>query len=261
MNSIKPPALITGASSGIGTAFALALANKYDLILSGQNKERLEELSERLMKENHISVEILVADLSRPEGIKKVEKKISETPNLGVLINNAGVGSVGPFEELDIDAETSQIHLNVIALTRLTHAAVRVMLKRKGGSIINVSSLAGLQPAPYSGVYGGGKAYVKTFSESLHEEYRERGIVIQCLCPGLTHTEFQERGEIKTEHIPDMMWMEADEVVAISLAELENKTAVCIPGLLNTATSALSKILPDGILARVAGSFMRKNML
>lgn len=245
-------ALVTGASAGIGKAFAEQLAAAgFDLILVARNRERLDDLAEHLVHAHHITAEALPADLTDPLERSLVESVIEDTP-LDLLVNNAGFGTFGAFADADPDAEEREIQLNVIALTRLARAALPGMVQRGRGAIINVSSLAAFQPTPYTATYAATKAFVNSFTEAIHEELRDTGVVVQALCPGFTRTEFQERAGVDTSAIPAVAWMEAGPVVAASLAALEQKELICVPGMSNRAIAILSAAVPRSWSRRLA---------
>ena len=167
-----PLALVTGASSGIGRAIAVQLAaDGSDLIVVARRRDRLEALAEELRSAHGVKVDVLVADVTDPEQLAVVEERLrSGAPAVDLLVNNAGRGGQGPFAELPIDYQEGQIRLNVLAPVRLTHAALQQMLPRRSGGVLNVSSIAGLQPMPNVATYAATKAYLSNFSHALHEE-------------------------------------------------------------------------------------------
>src|SRR5574341_1532777 len=254
----RPLALVTGASAGIGTAFAERLAHDgYDLVVVARSRERLDALAQRLHKEQHSTVEVLPADLTDSAQLRVVEKFV-EDADLDLLVNNAGFGTVGAFAELGVDKEEAEIRLNVVALVRLTRAALPAMIARGRGSIINVSSMAGLQPAPYNATYGATKAFVNSFTEALHEELRRTGVRVQALCPGFTRTEFQERAGVDVSDLPSFMWMQPEGVVAASLAGLRRGEVVCVPGLGNRALAAVTGMIPRSISTRIISTVSKR---
>ena len=247
-------ALVTGASTGIGRTFAERLArDQYDLVLVARGAERLEALAKRLAEQRGIAARVLVADLTEPADLARVEAEVRErTPDL--LVNNAGFGTVGRFAELDVAGEEREVRLNVLALLRLTHAALAPMVERGHGGVINVSSLAGEAASPYTATYAATKAFVTSFSEALSEELRGSGVRVQVLLPGFTRTEFQERAGIDTQAIPGFAWMEPEAVVEASLAGLERGQVVCIPGLGNRLLAPFQRLLPRALVRRVIGA-------
>lgn len=257
-------ALITGSSAGLGAEFARQLAETNDLILVARDKIRLEEISRTLKKKSNTNIQIIPADLTKPGELAKVEDYVRSEKSLGLVVNNAGFGTVGRFHELDIEAETRQIQLNITALTRLTHAALTPMLAAGGGQIVNVASVAGLMPAPFSAVYGATKSFVADFTRSLAEEYSEDNIRFQALCPGLTYTEFHQRGDIDTSNLPSFVWMRAAEVVKQSLTALEkpaDSDPVLVPGLANKMTASLAGLIPHGLFSRLTREIMSRTMM
>lgn len=252
----RPIALVTGASAGIGTVFAQRLANDgYDLVLVARDWERLEKLAAELPTE----VEVLAADLTDVDELRKVEARCrDEARPLDLLVNNAGFATAGPFAELELDGEEREIRLNVIALVRLTHAALRGMVGRGRGGIINVSSLASYQPGPYNATYAATKAFVTSFSHAVHEEVRGKGVTVTVSCPGPTRTEFAERAELQGMMGPDFLWQDAEPVVDTALRDHRRRAAVSIPGIHNKVAAALSSTLPGGITRKIAGLVMSR---
>jgi hypothetical protein len=250
--------LVTGASSGIGEEFARQLARRgYDLVLVARRRERLDMLATSLGAVHSVEAEVLPADLTRNEGIAKVERRL-RAGDVDLLVNNAGVGSVGEFARLPLDREVEQVDLNVRALLRLTHAALQQMVPRKSGAIINVASMAGFQPVPYNATYAATKAFVLNFSEALHEEANRHGITVTCLCPGPVRTEFQRVAGIKAERMRGRLLLRymagtnAAEVVEAALAAMEAGRAVAIPGRVNRAIVETAQALPRSITRRLA---------
>lgn len=255
----RPRALVTGASTGLGAAFARALAQRqYDLLIVARSQARLEALAQDLHQQHGVTVDVLVADLTDPTALRTVEARVQHDEALTLLVNNAGFGTIGPFARLDPDEEEAEIRLNVIALVRLTRAALPGMLARGQGGILNVSSLAALMPGPYDATYGATKAYVNSFTEALHEELRGTGVRVQTLCPGFTHTEFQQRAGVDATQIPRLAWMHAEVVVEVALKALERGQVVCVPGGLNRLMACLMRVLPRRLLGWVAGRLTRR---
>ena len=247
-------ALVTGASTGLGAVFATALAcQQYDLTIVARNRERLEALAERLRQNHGIAVEVVVADLTQGAALRTVEERVAQDQALELLVNNAGFGTTGPFATLDPDREEAEILLNVMALVRLTRAALPGMIARDRGAIINVSSMAAFVPGPYDATYGATKAFVNSFTEALHEELRGTRVRVQALCPGFTHTEFQQRAGIDVSAIPAYVWMTPEAVVEASLAALRRGQIVCVPGLMNRLLALLIGATPRRLVRRVTG--------
>ena len=254
-----PRALVTGASSGIGEAFAMILAREgYDLTLVARRQERLEALCERIGKRHVAAVDILPADLTQEADLRRVEERLREDPQLELLVNNAGRGTVGGFTSIDPERHDSEIRLNVLALTRLAHAALPGMLARGHGGLINVSSVAGFAPGPWSTTYAATKAYVNSLTEALHDEVRGTGVRVQALCPGFTRTEFGENAGIEADALPEWFWMSAEQVAEASYTALLAGKLICVPGRANRASAWLLRLSPRRISSRLIGLMGRR---
>ncbi len=225
-------ALITGASSGIGAVYADRLARRgYDLILVARNRERLAKLAGRISDATRQSVEILHADLGDRGGLASVEAKLKQDASITLLVNNAGVGTHSPLLDSDVDAMTRMIELNVTALTRLTYAAVPGFVARGNGAVINISSIVAIAPEVLNGVYGGSKAFVLAFSQSLHHELADKGVQIQAVLPGATATDFWQIGGLPVENLPKEIVMSAEDMVDAALTGFDRRELVTIPSL------------------------------
>ncbi|WP_050419728.1 SDR family NAD(P)-dependent oxidoreductase [Bradyrhizobium tropiciagri] len=225
-------AVVTGASSGIGVAYAEQLARRgHDLVLVARRKDRLDALAARLSKVASRKVEVLVTDLAKPEGIRSVETLLSERDDIDLLVNNAGLGALGPAAAANADAVESLVLVNVLALTRLSLAAVRNFQKRNRGTLINIASVIALGPAPGAAAYSGSKAYVLNFSRSLEMECANTAVSVQTILPGPVHSEFFEQSGVTKPMFPEHLYMTADQLVATSLKGLELKESVCFPTL------------------------------
>jgi hypothetical protein len=253
-------ALVTGASAGIGEAFARALAARHhDLRLVARRRDRLEALAKELSERHHVAASVEAADLAEEGELARLADAVAADPP-DLLVNNAGFGTLGRFAELDPERELEEIRLNVVALVRLTRAALPGQLARGRGAVINVSSLAGESAGPFNATYAATKAYVTSFSESLHEETRGSGVTVQALLPGFTRTEFQEVAGVDPGVVPGFAWMTPEAVVAASLAALERGDAVCIPGAGNRLLGGLTALAPRGFVRRTLGSIQRRNL-
>jgi short-subunit dehydrogenase len=248
--------LITGASAGIGLEFAKGLAERnYDLIVTARRRERLDELAARLRAEHGgMRVEVIVADLADPGAPEAIAAEVRRLEmNVDLLVNNAGFGTHGRFETLPPERERGEIAVNVAALVALTHAFLPGMLERGHGGVINVASTAAFQPVPYMAVYAATKAFVRSFSEALHEEVAARGVRVLALCPGPTATEFFDddvaapRGPIRTVR----------DVVASGLRAYDAGKTVTIDGLNNQLLIALANLIPRSWATKIAGKIMR----
>jgi uncharacterized protein len=228
MNDNTPLALVTGASSGIGAAFARRLARDgYGLILVARRQDRLEALARDLG-----GAEVLPADLTRDEELKLVEDRIAAAPNLDLLVNNAGFGSMGRYFEIPVEGQDRMHRLHVMATMRLTHAALRSMVPRRKGAVINVSSVAAFGQSPQNVSYCATKAWMNSFTEGLHLELKISGspVAVQALCPGFTVTEFQDVLGVDRKTIPSWLWMRAEDVVDASLRGLARGKPLVVPG-------------------------------
>ncbi len=254
----RPIALITGASAGLGSTFARKLAATHDLVLVARSADKLEQLAKELNAEHGADSEVLPVDLANDPSPAEARLHQGERP-VDLLVNNAGFGTFGEFGTLPLDEEIREIQLNVIALVRLTHAAIVPMVGRARGAIINVSSVAGFQPGPYEATYAATKAFVTSFSQAIHEEVRARGVRVLALCPGFTKTEFQERAAVPASEVPGPLWQTADQVVDAALAALPGTGAICVPGAHNKAAVVLAHVAPPIAARRLAG-FLGKRL-
>jgi len=228
----KGTALITGASSGIGAIYADRLARRgYDLVLVARNRERLAALSSRITTETRRSVEILDADLGDKAGLAAVDAKLKQDASITLLVNNAGVGTHTPLVDSDVDAMQRMIDLNVSALTRLTYAAVPGFVARGKGALINIASIVAIAPEVLNGVYGGSKAFVLAFSQSLKHELADKGIQVQAVLPGATATEFWQTGGLPLENLDKAIVMSADDMVDAALVGFDRGELITIPSL------------------------------
>jgi short-subunit dehydrogenase len=225
-------ALVTGASSGIGAVYAERLARSgYDLILVARNREKLAALAERISNETQKGVEIIDADLNDRTALARVEAKLKDDASITLLVNNAGVGTHTPLLDSDVDAMTRMIDLNVTALTRLTYAAVPGFVARGKGAVINIASIVSIAPELLNGVYGGTKAFVLAFSQSLHHELAAKGVRVQAVLPGATATDFWESGGLPIDNLDPAIVMSAADMVDASLIGFERGELVTIPSL------------------------------
>ncbi len=236
--SVRPQALVTGASSGIGAAFAERLArDEYDVILVARRRDRLEALAQRLRQSHAVAVDVIGADLSQPDELRTVESRVTALPSLALLVNNAGFGGYMPFASLDPDRAEELIRLQVVAVTRLTRAALPGMIARGQGTIINVSSRLAFSaalpspPLPKRATYAATKAFINTFTQILANELEATGVRVQALCPGVVRTEFHQRMGMDPARLPAGMVMAPEDVVEASLAGLAGGEVICMPAL------------------------------
>lgn len=230
-------ALITGASSGIGAAFAKLLSSQgFDIILVARRKERLEKIAKENSDQYNNSSKVITADLANLSDIEQVAKYIFEKVKIDVLVNNAGFGTRGYFANIDFESQKNMIFVHNLAPTRFCRAALPQMIAKGRGAIINVASIAAFFYLPHDVMYCATKAFLKSFTESLHIELEGTGVKVQCLCPGFTKTEFHEVGDLMgfdRSLIPDKLWMTAEECVSFSLDAFRENKIVCIPGKQN----------------------------
>ena len=232
-----PTALVTGATAGIGAAFVRALTSRgYDVVAVARDEARLTALG---------VAEVLPADLADEQQCAVVEQRCAA--GIDLLVNNAGIGTRGPFDTVAVEHEEQLLRVNVRAVMRLTHAALAPMVARGSGSIINVSSVAGFAPGARGATYSASKAWVTNFSESLHLQYSGRGVQVLALCPGFTRTEFHERAEMDVSGIPERLWLDADRVVEDALCDLRRGKGLSVPGLQYKAIVAGSRVIPSGL--------------
>lgn len=232
----KGTAVITGASTGIGAIYANRLARMgYDLIIVARNHNRLNQMASHITADTARNVEAVAADLNDAQQLRTLEAKLREDASITLLVNNAGVGTHTPLLSSDVDQMEAMINLNVTALTRLTYAVVPGFVARGAGAIINISSIVGIAPELLNGVYGGTKAFVLAFSQSLHHELAEKGIQIQAVLPGATATPFWDNGGLPLEQLDKSIVMSAYDLVDAALVGFAQGELVTIPSLHNDA--------------------------
>jgi short-subunit dehydrogenase len=225
-------AVITEASSGIGAVYADRFARRgYDLLLVARNRERLNEVAKKIAIDTGRKVEVLAADLRDRSDLAALERILRDDSRVTLLINNAGVGATAPLLNSDVSQMTQMIALNVEVLTRLTYAAVPSLIARGSGTIINIASIVAVGPEILNGVYGGTKAFVLAFSQSLRHELAETGVQVQVVLPGATATNFWARAGTPVEHLPQEIVMPVDDMVDAALAGLDEGEFVTIPAL------------------------------
>jgi short-subunit dehydrogenase len=228
----KGLAVITGASSGIGAVYADRLARRgYDLLLVARTRGPMDELAKKLEAGTGHKVEILAADLADSRDLAGVERILREDPRITLLVNNAGMASTAPLLNSDVTEMSRIIALNVNALTRLTYAVVPAFVKRGSGTIINIGSVVGVAPELLNGVYGGSKAFVLAFSQSLRKELASTGVTAQVVLPGATATDLWKKAGTPVEHLPKEIVMSTEDMVDAALAGLDQGEFVTIPAL------------------------------
>jgi len=238
MSSIKSQgtALVTGASSGIGAVYAERLAARgYDLLLVARDLERLEAAASKLRDAHGVQVEVLKADLTKPDDVLKLEQRLRSDSSISLLLNNAGVAADGLLANADGDALERMIQLNVITVTRLASAAAASFSKAGRGAIINIASVVALFPERFNATYSASKAYVLSLTQSLNAELDGSGVKVQAVLPGVTRTEIWERSGVELNGIPAEMVMEVGEMVDAALAGFDQGELITIPSLPSAA--------------------------
>lgn len=253
-------ALITGASAGLGTHFALALAKQgHDLILVARRQDRLDQLAQLVRQRHGVDAHVVALDLSRKNAVAKLAETVSRQGlSVDILINNAGYGARGAFAELDRAVQVRMIDLNCRALVELCHAFLPDMIAARSGAILNVASTAAFQPGPWMAVYYATKAFVLSFSEALHEEVKDQGVRVSALCPGPTRTEFADVADMADSDLFKRFAAAPETVVADGLKALAANRAVAVSGGLNRVMAGSIRFTPRGVARRIAGSLQRK---
>jgi short-subunit dehydrogenase len=261
-----PTALITGASAGIGAAFAHELAARQtNLVLVARSEAKLQQLAQQLQEKYRIHVDILVQDLTEPTAATAVFDAVNQKGlTIDLLINNAGFGDYGSFAELDGERQVKIVQLNILALVDLTHKFLPGMRQRRSGSIINMSSTAAFQPMPYFSVYAASKAFVLNFSEALSAENSSYGVRILAVCPGPTDTNFFQDAKFPSSlaSIAAANYTPTEVVVREALQALEKNQSIIVPGAIaNQLVANLHRFLPRETLASLWKNILgaRKN--
>ncbi|MFH2065152.1 MAG: SDR family oxidoreductase [Pseudomonadota bacterium] len=259
----KKTALITGATSGIGAAYAYALAERgYDLILTGRRREVINEVAERIREKFQANVLVVIVELSDAKEIDQLIHTMQRMGPIDILVNNAGFTSKGLFYQQDIIEQEKMVLVHNIAMMKLTHAVLPGMTERRCGAIINVSSIQAVTPMPFSATYSSAKAFMKNFSICLHCEVKDLGVKVQCVLAGFTRTDLGRYIGVdmtRAKDVPFAHWMLPEDVVRISLHGLLNKNRViCIPGAGNKALYVMAKLVPERLWYRLAPSIVKR---
>jgi hypothetical protein len=247
-------AVITGATSGIGAAFARRLGGRgCDLFLTGRRVEPLAALARELEEDYPIRVQTAIVELADERALAALADRVRDM-RPAMLVNNAGYGMDRRFDQDSIENQLGMVQVHLLAAMRLTHAAIPGMIERGAGAIVNVSSLAAMYPLPRNVAYCSTNSFLISFSETLYMELAPRGIAVQALCPGFTRSEFHSRRGVRTYEGfgAGLVWMSADEVARIALSRLGRGRVICIPGAFNKALAVLRHFIPKMLYYRAA---------
>jgi uncharacterized protein len=246
-------ALITGASGGIGLELAKVFAReKWDLVLVARSAAKLEQAASGLSKEHGVRCHAISQDLSRRDSSEALFAETSaRSLRIDALVNNAGIGTFGPFAETDLAGQTDMLEINVMSLTRLTRLFLTSMLARRQGYVLNVASTAAFQPGPLMAVYYASKAYVLHFSEALNDELRGSGVSVSALCPGATRTDFQERAQMTRSKLFNQNVMHSEAVARAGYEGMMRGKSVIVPGVVNKIVANSARFTPRGLMTRV----------
>ncbi|MDT0443621.1 SDR family NAD(P)-dependent oxidoreductase [Streptomyces johnsoniae] len=250
-------ALVTGATSGIGAAFARRLArDRHDLVLVARDAQALGHQAAELHDRHGIEAAVLRADLSTDEGIAAVEARLSERAHpVDLLINNAGFGQRGSYLDVPVADELRMLKVHCEAVLRLTSAAAEPMRRRGRGGVVNVASVAAFLPR---GTYGASKAWVVQFTEGAARDLAADGVRLMALCPGFVRTGFHQRAGLGTDNIPGWMWLDADRVVDAALRDLARRRTVCIPDPRYKVLMGAARLAPRGALGGLSSRAGRR---
>ena len=241
-------AVVTGASSGIGVELARGLSRRgWHVTLVARRADRLESLVAELGGPDAATA--VTADLSSADSRRALVEALSATPrSVGVLVNNAGVGTTGPVAAADLDAELAMVETNIAAVVHLTTAVLGEMVAAGAGGILQVASTAAFQPVPGQAAYGATKSFVLSYSEAIRAEVAKSGVTVTVLCPGPVDTEFGERAGFDREEaegaLPKVMWESPVDVAEVGLAGLERGRMVAVPGVVNRVAAAAASVIP-----------------
>jgi short-subunit dehydrogenase len=252
-------ALVTGASSGIGAEIARILAAKgHGITLVARREERLRELASELESKQHVRTEVIACDLSDQTARERLIAELAERGrDVEILVNNAGFGSAGEFQSLDLDGELRMVRTNIEAVVHLCGEYVRGMVERGRGAILNVASTSAFQPLPRQSTYSASKAFVLAFTESLSSDLAGTGVTTTAVCPGPVRTEFMDHdpGFANAVDTPEFLWMSAEECARAAVRGLERGKRVVVPGIGNRVGTIAGQHAPRSVLLAVARRF------
>ena len=261
MGKDKPWALVTGASSGIGLAIAKLLAGDgFNLILVARRQAKLEALAEAVARAHGIETRVLAEDLAIEDMPQRIFRQVSaEGIAVEVLVNNAGFGVHGPVIDNPLERQLALIQVNLSALVALSHLFASDMAKRGHGKILNVASLASFQPVPQFAVYSASKAFVRSFSESLGQELKGRGVSVSCLCPGAVDTEFEHAADMEGVWLFRHLVADASGTARAGLKAMQAGRAVVVTGWSNKLSRWLVPFTPRRLVFAISGLLMSKH--
>lgn len=253
-------ALVTGASSGLGEEFARELARRHcNLVLTARSREKLEQLASDLSRVNGVRVHVITQDLSTEGGALALAQELKNRDIVvDHLINNAGFGTAGRFETMDVEREARMVRVNCESVVVLSRSLLRGMLDRRRGGILNVASTAGHQPTPFMSTYGASKAFVLSFTLALAEELRGTGVHALALCPGPVPTGFQAAASIPSGAVLSIAKLDAHTVVERALDAYARHAVIKTPGVVNSVQTLASKVFPRSLVVRAARLTMKK---
>ncbi len=258
-------AVVTGASSGIGEAFARQLAVRgYDLLLVARREDRLQALANEISRAEGVSVESMATDLVTDEGRGRVAERIRNTPDFGLLVNNAGFGAVGLFHQVGLELQDRMHRLHVLTTLTLSHAALENLAARADADgrcgIINVSSVAGFEQSPSNVSYCATKAWMTSFTNGLAIELAvaKSPVKVQALCPGFTYSEFHDRIGMDRSPIPKQLWLTAEFVVRESLRGFDRGQVIVVPGWRYKIIAGFMRGMPGALMRRISARMTQR---
>jgi len=258
---VKPLALITGASGGIGYELCQQFAkNGYNLILVARDEEKLKKYAAEFKKNHETESTIIIKDLSSTTAADEILHQLKhEKMSVDVLVNNAGFGSYGKFAETDVKKQLSMMQVNMVTLTHLTKLLLPEMLEKKSGKILNVASTAAFFPGPLMAVYYATKAFVYSFSQAIRQELKGTGVSVTVLCPGPTSTGFEKGADLQSSKLFKSGLMDAKTVAEIAFKALMKNKAMIIPGFRNKVRIALGTLIPRNLMPGIVESAQKQS--